>query len=100
MVAGLKGAGGKGDGKKGEAGGHKRVDLTLRLSKLHKSLDLASLREGLSLPCYVRSVEDHGYIVSFGIDGVSGRSLLDSPWHGAIHPDEVEFTQMRCNSPR
>ena len=68
MVCGLKG--GKGQGK-GETG-NKRIDLTLRLSKLHKSLDLGSLREGVRLPAYVQSVEDHGYIVSFGITGTTG----------------------------
>jgi rRNA biogenesis protein RRP5 len=63
----------KGEGK-GEGTANKRIDLTLRLSKLHKSLDMASLREGLNLSAYVRSVEDHGYIVSFGIPGTTGNN--------------------------
>jgi len=74
-VTGAKKVKGKGEGKgegKDEGTANKRIDLTLRLSKLHKSLDMTSLREGLNLPAYVRSVEDHGYIVSFGIPGTTG----------------------------
>lgn len=65
-----------------EAGGKKaaRVDLSLRLSKLHAGMTLSDLQPGTHVPAVVSSVEDHGLIVSFGIAGVSGASLpLPSP---------------------
>jgi len=57
-----------------EAGGKKaaRVDLSLRLSKLHAGMALSDLQPGTHVPAVVSSVEDHGLIVSFGIAGVSG----------------------------
>ncbi|EFN56095.1 hypothetical protein CHLNCDRAFT_145628 [Chlorella variabilis] len=58
----------------GGAGGakKKRVDLSLRVSKMNAGLGPESLREGLALPACVSSVEDHGYLLALGVKGVSG----------------------------
>lgn len=59
---------------KESSGGKKaaRVELSLRLSKLHAGMALSDLQPGSCVPAVVSSVEDHGLIVSFGITGVSG----------------------------
>ncbi|KAL4451480.1 hypothetical protein ABPG75_007142 [Micractinium tetrahymenae] len=59
-------------GEEEERKRRKRVDVSLRLSKLCAGLGPEAVREGLALPACVRSVEDHGYLLSFGIKGVSG----------------------------
>jgi len=63
--------------KEGKSSGSS-IELSLCLSKLHQGLELGSLRTGSALPACVRSVEDHGYLLSFGIAGVSGESMLTS----------------------
>ncbi|PRW20900.1 RRP5-like protein [Chlorella sorokiniana] len=70
-------AGGKQGGKQGSKGSksgsaRKRVDLSLRVSKMNAGLGAESLKEGLALPACVRSVEDHGYLLALGVKGVSG----------------------------
>ncbi|KAK3281517.1 hypothetical protein CYMTET_10693 [Cymbomonas tetramitiformis] len=55
----------------------KRIDLSLRLSTLLKGTEFASFKEGLAMPACVRSVEDHGYVLSFGVPGVSGFLLQE-----------------------
>lgn len=47
--------------------GKKHVGLSLRVRRLHSSLTAASLEEGMGLTACVSSVEDHGYILNFGI---------------------------------
>ncbi len=62
-------------GKKGAktpTNNRKRVDLTLHVSKVNSGLGADSVREGAALPACVKSVEDHGYLVSFGIKGSTG----------------------------
>ena len=41
-------------------------------------LDKECLTEGAAIPAVVTSVEDHGYIVEFGIDGSTGFLSRDS----------------------
>ncbi len=56
-------------------GASKRVELSLRLSRLVGAAafpPLSSLRPGRALPATVRSVEDHGYVLTFGPPGLSG----------------------------
>ena len=57
--------------EKGKTGG-KRIELSLRLEKVCEGLTKESLTEGSVAPAVVQSVEDHGYILSFGIADTSG----------------------------
>ncbi|KAJ3670185.1 hypothetical protein LUZ60_010509 [Juncus effusus] len=57
----------KKDGK-----GSKRVYLSLRLSLVHKGLSLDAIQDGMVMACQVKSVEDHGYILHFGVSDFSG----------------------------
>ncbi|ONM52179.1 Ribosomal protein S1-like1 [Zea mays] len=51
---------------------NKRVWLSLRLSLLYKGLALDGLQEGMVLTAQVKSIEDHGYILHFGVSSFSG----------------------------
>jgi hypothetical protein len=79
-----------------EAGGKKaaRIELSLRLSKLHAGMALNHLQPGTHVPAVVSSVEDHGLIVSFGIAGVSGASF---PFPARLRSERggVESARMR-----
>ncbi|KAI8900511.1 hypothetical protein BC833DRAFT_523413 [Globomyces pollinis-pini] len=46
----------------------KRIDLTVNPSSINSKLESNSI----TLPATVQSKEDHGYVIDFGIDGVSG----------------------------
>ncbi|MCO5547404.1 hypothetical protein L7F22_000852 [Adiantum nelumboides] len=50
----------------------KRIGLSLRLSHLHNGLTIDAMHEGLVLSAFVTSIEDHGYLVSFGVPGITG----------------------------
>ncbi|KAL3684900.1 hypothetical protein R1sor_002922 [Riccia sorocarpa] len=50
----------------------KRIGLSLRLSRLNEGLTLDGLREGSPVTACVSSVEDHGYLLSLGVAGLSG----------------------------
>ncbi|KAL4538228.1 hypothetical protein Ndes2526B_g03454 [Nannochloris sp. 'desiccata'] len=63
---------GSSSGKKGTSNNRKRVDLSLHVSKVNSGLGADSVREGAALPACVKSVEDHGYLVTFGIRGTTG----------------------------
>ncbi|KAM3406782.1 hypothetical protein ACQJBY_000696 [Aegilops geniculata] len=58
------------DKKEGKA--HKRVWLSLRLSRMYKGLSLDAIQDGMVLTAQVKSVEDHGYILYFGVSTFSG----------------------------
>ncbi|KAI0529621.1 hypothetical protein KFK09_002175 [Dendrobium nobile] len=60
------------DDDKGDEKGRKRVRLSLRLSVLYKGLSLDVVQDGMVLIAQVRSVEDHGYILQFGVPSFSG----------------------------
>lgn len=65
-VVGLR-AGGEGqEGGKG-GGQKKRVDLSLRVSKLHAGLGREGVVEGLALTGCVKSVEDKGLLITLGV---------------------------------
>ena len=54
---------------KGKSGG-KRIDLTTRVSALLSNIASEShLRDGVNVPAEVRSCEDHGFVLSFGVAG-------------------------------
>ncbi|KAM3246622.1 rRNA biogeneis protein RRP5 [Capsicum annuum] len=59
------------DDDKKEAG-KRKIWLSLHLSLLHKSLTLDVIQEGMILSAYVKSMEDHGYIIHFGLPSFSG----------------------------
>ncbi|KAG8885477.1 rRNA biogenesis protein rrp5 [Tulasnella sp. 332] len=49
-----------------------RVELTIAPEQVNDGITKADLVPGFTLPAVIRSVEDHGYIVGFGIAGISG----------------------------
>jgi rRNA biogenesis protein RRP5 len=60
-------AAGGGDGKR-----RRRIQLSLLTSKINKEISAKSLKKDMALTACVQSVEDHGYLLSFGIPGTSG----------------------------
>lgn len=50
----------------------KRICLSLRLSLLHKGLTIEAVQDGMVMMACVKSVEDHGYVLSFGLPSFSG----------------------------
>ncbi|XP_028055134.1 rRNA biogenesis protein RRP5 isoform X14 [Camellia sinensis] len=59
-----------GDDKKEK--GKRKIWLSLRLALLHKTLTLDVIREGMVITAYVKSIEDHGYILHFGLPSFTG----------------------------
>ncbi|PQQ21311.1 rRNA biogenesis protein RRP5 isoform X1 [Prunus yedoensis var. nudiflora] len=55
-----------------EEKGKRKIWLSLRLSLLHKGFTLDSVQEGMVLTAYVKSIEDHGYILHFGLSSFTG----------------------------
>ena len=53
--------GGEGKAKK------KRISLSLHVGRINSGLSASALTPGLALPAAVKSVEDHGYTLTFGI---------------------------------
>ena len=45
----------------------KRISLSLHVGRINSGLTAAALSPGLALPAAVKSVEDHGYTLTFGI---------------------------------
>lgn len=52
-------------------GGKKKVHLSLKVSDVSSGIDKASLYTGAVLPAVIRTVEEHGSVLSLGVDGVS-----------------------------
>ncbi|CAM9431765.1 unnamed protein product [Chrysoparadoxa australica] len=50
--------------------GAKRIDLSLRASLINKGQGMELLREGMHIWGAVSSIEDHGYVVDIGIEGI------------------------------
>ncbi|KAJ3156683.1 rRNA biogenesis protein rrp5 [Geranomyces michiganensis] len=63
---------GSGDDAAKATAGRKRIALSLKPAATNASLTASELVEGLMVGASITSEEDHGYVVSFGIDGVSG----------------------------
>ncbi|XP_026418043.1 rRNA biogenesis protein RRP5-like isoform X1 [Papaver somniferum] len=60
------------DEDKGTGKGRKKIWLSLRLAVLHKDLTWDAIQEGMVLMAYVKSIEDHGYILHFGPSSFTG----------------------------
>ena len=45
----------------------KRIRLSLHVGRVNGGLSATALTPGLALPAAVKSVEDHGYTLTFGI---------------------------------
>ncbi|KAI3417734.1 uncharacterized protein J3R85_014181 [Psidium guajava] len=58
------------DDKKEKA--KRKIWLSLRLSLVQKGFTLEAIQEGMVLSAYVRSVEDHGYILHYGLPSFTG----------------------------
>lgn len=55
-------------------GGRRRMpELSLQLKRLHAGMAADAVAEGVALGACVRSVEDHGYTLGFGIRGLQVR---------------------------
>ncbi|KAI4310641.1 hypothetical protein MLD38_035604 [Melastoma candidum] len=52
--------------------GLRKIWLSLSLSALHKGFTLDAIQEGMVMSAYVKSVEDHGYILHFGLSSFTG----------------------------
>lgn len=52
--------------------GKRRIWLSLRLALLHSSFTLDILQEGMVINAYVKSIEDHGYMLHFGVTSFTG----------------------------
>lgn len=52
--------------------GKQKLWLSLRLSLLYKSLTLDAIQDGMVLSAYVKSIEDHGYMLHFGLPSFTG----------------------------
>ncbi|XP_022156044.1 rRNA biogenesis protein RRP5 isoform X2 [Momordica charantia] len=52
--------------------GKRKIWLSLRLSIMYKDFSLDLLQEGMVLTSYVKSIEDHGYILHFGLNSFTG----------------------------
>ncbi|KAK4767494.1 hypothetical protein SAY86_015244 [Trapa natans] len=52
--------------------GRRRIWLSPRLSLLHKDFSLEAIQEGMVLSARVKSIEDHGYILHFGLPSFTG----------------------------
>jgi len=52
----------------GSKPGQKKIKLSLDPKEVNSGLSKSSLKQGMVLPGYVSSVEDHGYLISFGIE--------------------------------
>ena len=59
-------------GKGGKGAKGKKILLTLRLAEVCKGLDKNSFPVGAVVPAVVRTVEDHGFALDFGVAAVSG----------------------------
>ncbi|XP_023641258.1 rRNA biogenesis protein RRP5 isoform X2 [Capsella rubella] len=59
------------DDDKKEAG-KRKIWLSLRLSLLHKGFSFDSFQLGMVFSANVKSVEDHGYILHFGLPSITG----------------------------
>ncbi|CAG8515296.1 14320_t:CDS:10 [Funneliformis caledonium] len=51
---------------------HWRIHLTLVPDEVNSDIMVADLSKGMVMSASVESVEDHGYILSIGLDGISG----------------------------
>ncbi|KAI8146542.1 hypothetical protein BJV82DRAFT_665505 [Fennellomyces sp. T-0311] len=48
------------------------IELTLRPESINRNVPKVDVDQGVALSAYVSSAEDHGYVLSFGIDDLTG----------------------------
>ncbi len=60
------------DGDRHSKGKKKNIDLSLRMEAVNAGLRRDAVFEGAQLVGCVKSVEDHGYLIDFGIKGATG----------------------------
>lgn len=69
----------------------RHIELSLRASVVNKGLSLSQLTKGSGVYGSVVSAEDHGYVVSLGLDGVTAfLPKKDAPEAGLISGQPVE----------
>ncbi|CAK7342219.1 unnamed protein product [Dovyalis caffra] len=69
----------------------RKIWLSLRLSLLHKGFSLDAVQEGMVLTAYVKSIEDHGFILHFGLSSFMG--FLPKSSQAASRDSEVKTGQ-------
>lgn len=52
--------------------GKKTISLSLQVSKVNSALTPEAIQHNVPIPACITSVEDHGYILTFGIKGITG----------------------------
>ncbi|CAM8882388.1 unnamed protein product [Rhodiola kirilowii] len=52
--------------------GKRKIWLSLRLSLLQKGFTFDAIHEGMILRAHVKSIEDHGYLLDFGLSSFTG----------------------------
>lgn len=73
-----------------EAGG-RHIELSLRASVLNKGLSLSQLTKDCGVYGSVVSAEDHGYVVTLGLEGVTAfLPVADAPEGGLVAGQPVE----------
>lgn len=50
----------------------KKIELSLHVSRINSGITVSALKPDMAFPASVKSVEDHGYVLSFGVKGTSG----------------------------
>ncbi|XP_010934562.1 rRNA biogenesis protein RRP5 isoform X2 [Elaeis guineensis] len=60
------------DDDKKDGKGNRRIWLSLRLSLLYKGLMLDAVQDGMVLTAQIKSIEDRGYILYFGVSSFTG----------------------------
>ncbi|KAF3441966.1 hypothetical protein FNV43_RR15882 [Rhamnella rubrinervis] len=73
--------------------GKRKIWLSLCLSLLHKGFTVDSVQEGMVLTGYIKSIEDHGYILHFGLSSFLG-FLPKNSQAGVIGEIEVTTGQL------
>lgn len=74
--------------------GNRKIWLSLRLSLLHKGFCLDSVQEGMVLTAYIKSIEDHGYILHFGLTSFMGfLPKTSQAAHGAMDLNTGQLIQ-------
>ena len=58
--------------------GKRAIELSLHVARVNDGLGLESLAAGLQLAACVRSIEDHGFLLSLGIQVASHRPGVTS----------------------
>jgi rRNA biogenesis protein RRP5 len=56
---------------------HKKIELSLKPSLIHRYMEFHHLFVNMMIPSVVKSIEDHGYIMDFGIQNVKGFLLYN-----------------------